>query len=222
MLETYAKDHNVKLSSLMKDEYMKEVLERYALSSIDDMYASIGYNGINPSQIVNKLIKIDKSKRVVTPKLVISALPKNQGEIIVRGEDNLLTKFAQCCKPLPGDEIVGYISRGNGITIHRANCVALEHYEKERLIECEWNEESKGRFVGSVTIITTNNTGVLANITKKISDMKINIVGVNAKVMDNDKSTINISIEVSNNNDILDVVNKVKSLEHVIDAYRAK
>lgn len=222
ILEAYAKDHNVKLQNLMKEEYIRELLDKYAFSSLDDMYASLGYNGIAPNQIINKLQNLDREATIVIPKFTVSVLPKSQGEIIVRGEGNLLTKFAQCCKPLPGDAIVGYISRGNGITIHRANCSALKHYEKERLIECDWNEESKAHFVGSITIITTNNTGVLANITKKISDMKINIVGVNAKIMSNDQSSINISIEVSNNNDIIDVINKVKTLDHVIDAYRAR
>ena len=95
---------------------------------------------------------------------------KNDGEIEVKGFSNLLTKIARCCNPLPGDEIIGYISRGNGITIHRHDCETLKNYEFERLIECKWKNNSNKSFVGSITIIATDMPGLVATITKRLND----------------------------------------------------
>ncbi len=222
ILQAYAKDHNVKLNDLMQEEYLDKLFDRYAISSIDDMYASIGYNGLTAVQVISWLQKEDREKNPVITNVSNYVAPKQQGDVLFSGSSGFATKYAQCCKPIPGDKIVGYVTRGQGITIHRQDCPLIKHYEPERLMVCDWNAKSGDKFIGSIDCITINNPGVLATISKKISDMKYNIVGVAAKILPNDTSNISISIEVSSNNDIEECIARLRGLTSVIDAYRSK
>ena len=226
MLETYAKTQNVSLPSLMKDEWLDELFERYALSSLDDMYASIGYGGISCNQIINKLKNLQKESQkdskefeIKTTKVVNSTDDK----INIKGFNNLLTKLANCCKPLPGDDIIGYISRGKGITIHRADCNVVHRLEKDRLIECGWNEKNNlTKFLGAITIICLNTSGAIAQISKKISDSKIDISNINTKILPDNMGKIDLVLSIENRQQLDDLVKKLKTFDFIIDVQRTK
>lgn len=226
MLETYAKTQNVSLPSLMKDEWLEELYERYALSSLDDMYASIGYGGITCTQIINKLKNLqkeaekDKKEFVVKPTKVVNS---STDKINIKGFSNLLTKLANCCKPLPGDEIIGYISRGKGVTIHRADCSTIHRLEKDRLIECNWNEANDStKFLGAITIICLNTSGAIAQISKKISDSKIDISNINTKILPDNMGRIDLVLSIDNRQQLDDLVKKLKSFDFIVDVQRTK
>lgn len=226
MLEAYSKAQNISLSSLMKEEYLEEIYERYALSSLDDMYASIGYGGMTSTQVVNKLKNLqredqEKDKEIVIrqPKIVNST----EDRVKIKGFSNLLTKFANCCKPLPGDDIVGYISRGKGVTIHRTDCSTIHRLERERLIECTWNTTVKeSNFLGAITIIVLNKNAVISQISKKISDSKINITNMSSKMLPENMGKIDLVLAIKNRQELDDLIKKLNSFDFVIDIQRTK
>ena len=224
ILEAQAKAKNVVLSSLMIDEYLEELFDRYSLQSIDDMYATVGYGGLTSGQILNKLIAIDHENKKVEvknyPDRVLKEY-KNQGSVSVRGYSNMLTKFGKCCSPLPGDDIIGYISRGNGVTIHRRDCHELQNTDFERLIECTWNRSENDNFIGSLVVVCQNTAGVLSNITKKINDNKINIEGIVSKQNPNNTCTLHIQLRVNKKQILDDIIAKINNFSFVIDVYRA-
>ncbi len=225
ILEAQAKAKNVVLSNLLIDEYLDELFERYALQSIDDMYATVGYGGLTSSQILNKLIAIDREhnadKEIKTyPDKVLKEY-HDQGSVVVRGYSNLLTKFAKCCNPLPGDEIIGYISRGKGVTIHRKDCPdVISNTDYDRFIECEWNNSKNSTFVGSILVVCKNTAGVLSNITKKITDSKLNIEGIVSRQNPNNTCSLHIQLNVKEKQELDDIIAKLNNFSFVLEIYR--
>lgn len=220
ILESNAKNRNIPLSKLMTEEYLEEVFDKYSFQNLEDMYASIGYGSISANQILNKLVNLYKlSNPVTNVKTSVSAVD-NVGDIDVKGYSNLMTKFAKCCNPLPGDEIVGYITRGKGVTIHRKNCEKLSSCEFERLIECNWKNNSNKNFVSSITICCTDNNNAIATLTKKINDEKIQLTGLNVKNSSNELTIIAIQVIVKDKNELEYLINKLKQLSFVKDITR--
>jgi len=223
ILENNAKLKNFNLTKLMINEYLEEVFDKYTFQSLDDMYASIGYGGVTANQILNKLnalYKLNNKEEVVPTKEFQLSNIKNDGDIVVKGFSNMLTKLAKCCSPLPGDDIIGYISRGNGITIHRKNCEALKNYEFERLIECDWHANSSKNFVGSITIIANDSNGLVAKLTKKLNDEKVSLVGLLAKKLDDKKVVITVHINIKDKADLDSLITKIKQMNIAIEVYR--
>jgi len=227
MLESFAKLKNVNLSKIMLDDSLDDVYERYSLSSLDDMYASIGYGGLTCAQIVNKLTNLYNEKHkdeIIREKInttQVSRSSDHDNQVNVKGFSNLLNKLAKCCNPLPGDNIIGYISRGKGVTIHRADCSALKNCEFERLIECNWNNSNNNtNLIGSINIITVNMMGAVAKISKKINDNKINISKISSKTIADERILINVQVFVDKKEDLDDLINKLKQFSFVCDAYR--
>ena len=227
MLESYAKTQNVSLANLMKEEWLEEMFERYALSNLDDMYASIGYGGITCIQIINKLKNLQRESEKDKKEFVVKQTAKVENtthdKINIKGFSNLLTKLANCCKPLPGDDIIGYISRGKGITIHRCDCATVHRLENDRLIECGWNEtKSDNKFLGAITIICVNTSGAIAQISKKISDSKIDITSINTKMLPDSIGKIDLVLSIENRQHLDDLIKKLKSFDFIIDIQRTK
>ena len=207
----------------MMSEYLDEVFEKYSFQSLDDMYASIGYGGITANQVLNKLntlYKADNQQTIMAEKEYQLNDIKNDGDIVVKGFSNLLTKLAKCCNPLPGDDIIGYISRGNGITIHRRNCETLKNYEFERLIECSWHSHSTKSFVGSITMVANDSNGLIANITKKLNDEKVNLVGLMAKKIEDNKAIVTIHLNIKDKGELDTLITKIKQSKIALDVYR--
>ncbi len=227
ILESQAKLKGHNLQKLLIDEYLDEVFERYTFSNIDDLYASIGYGGITANQVLNKLQSLYKEDHPVDQSLSINnANISNKSkagddQIVVRGYSNLMTKLAKCCNPIPGDKIVGYVSRGNGVTIHREDCHTIDNYEFERLIECDWKNTSSAKsFVGNIVLIANSSNTTYSDISKKITDNKLEIVAMNIKPTKENKSMVTLGLRVASKNQLDDIINKLRVLPEVIDAYR--
>lgn len=228
IIEEQAKSLNLNLSKLMTERNLQAVFERYSLASLDDMYASVGYGGLTSNQILNKLVatqkelegdKPDQDEPKLQPKVIKA--PKQEKSVDVMGYSDMFVKFAKCCNPIPGDNIVGYVSRGAGVTIHRSNCPELKNCEFERLVECTWNKTLNSKFDSKIAIITDDKYGVLTTISKKISDMKINIVGISTHPIGNNTTMINLQVEVKERSEIDDLIKKINMFSFVKEVYRA-
>ncbi len=227
ILDAQAKLKNYNLSKLLTDQYLEEVFDRYSFANIDDMYASIGYGGITASQVLNKLVAVYKednpTEAVVARHINVnnSSKSSDDNQVVVRGYSNMMTKLAHCCSPIPGDKIIGYVSRGKGVTIHRADCKTIENYEFERLIECDWkNFSSNKSFIGTIDLICGNSNSVYSDISKKVTDNKLEIVAMNVKPIKDHKNLIVLSLRVSSKNQLDEMIAKLKVLPNVIDVFR--
>lgn len=225
MLEKEAKRRGYSFSEIAVPSWLEYIMQRYSFSSVDDLYASVGYGGITTNQILLKLIDYYKkeveSKRTDIP---VSSEKKRtaSGGVIIKGYDDLLIRLSHCCNPVPGDEIVGYISRGRGVTVHRKDCPNVKGMEPERLIEANWPETSGNKaFVATMQIKTENIGGILASITTVISNLKLPITSASARVDKSETGMIIISVEITSIQQLNEVMTKIRSINGVIDVYRA-
>lgn len=223
MLEKEAVARGYKLSDLMQDKWLGIVMKRYELSSIEDMYASVGYGGYTVNQILSKLIDFyRKEQHFIAEAKEHKASGINTTGIIVLGHDDLLVRPAKCCNPVPGDDIIGFISRGKGIAIHRKSCSNLKGIEQDRLIEAHWEGHTASQFVIALQVETRNTAGILAEITKYISDFKLSIDHLNARVDKHNVGIINIAISANNMDEIEQLKKKIASIKDVDKVYRCE
>lgn len=227
MLEREAKRRGYNLSELLSTAGLNYIMNRYTLSSIDDLYASVGFGGLTTNQIIVKLIDYFKrdllSKNPVAEIKTTSTTGKSSSGngVLIRGYDDFLVRLSHCCNPVPGDKIVGYVSRGRGVSVHCVDCPNVKNMEPERLIEAKWDDVISQNFLASLKIYCENKGGILAAVTTIISNMKISITGAFAR-SDNDNGTaeITVMLEVKSKDQVEDVIKKLKTLPEVIDVHR--
>ena len=227
MLEREAKRRGYNLSELLSTAGLNYIMNRYTLSSIDDLYASVGFGGLTTNQIIVKLIDYFKrdllSKNPVAEIKTTSTTGKSSSGngVLIRGYDDFLVRLSHCCNPVPGDKIVGYVSRGRGVSVHCVDCPNVKNMEPERLIEAKWDDVISQNFLASLKIYCENEGGILAAVTTIISNMKISITGAFAR-SDNDNGTaeITVMLEVKSTDQVEDVIKKLKTLPEVIDVHR--
>ena len=231
MLEREARRQGYSLSQLLPKDWPETVWRKYGFNSVEDMYAALGYGGITTNQILFRLIdeykKANKQERAedVTEKKEAKPqkiLTTNDKGVKVKGIENIMVRLSKCCTPVPGDEIIGYITRGRGVSIHRVDCINLKDplVEPQRLIEVEWVDEYKASFSSEIQILARDRQMLLADITKAMSDMKINVTAVNARTTKNKQVVINIMIEINDIEQLRKVIKQIKKIDNVLDAYR--
>lgn len=231
MLEREARRQGYSLSQLLPKDWPETVWRKYGFNSVEDMYAALGYGGITTNQILFRLIdeykKANKQERAedVTEKKEAKPqkiLTTNDKGVKVKGIENIMVRLSKCCNPVPGDEIIGYITRGRGVSIHRVDCINLKDplVEPQRLIEVEWVDEYKASFSSEIQILARDRQMLLADITKAMSDMKINVTAVNARTTKNKQVVINIMIEINDIEQLRKVIKQIKKIDNVLDAYR--
>lgn len=227
MLEREAKRRGYNLYELLSNSGLDYVMNRYTLSSTDDLYAAVGYGGFTTNQILIKLI--DHFKRDLLSKNPVAEIKtsnagakKTTGNgVLIRGYDDFLVRLAHCCNPVPGDKIVGYVSRGRGVSVHTVDCPNVKGMEPERLIEAKWDDVISEQFLATIKIHCENKAGTLAEITTLISNMKIQITAAFAKV-DSTTGTadITVNIEIKSADEVDEVIKKLHSLPEIIDIHR--
>lgn len=223
MLEREAKRRGYTMSQLFVPSWVKYIMQRYSISSLDDLYASVGYGGFTTNQILLKLIDFyTKEEESKHPENVIKTtdVKNSSGGVLIRGYDDFLVRLSHCCNPVPGDEIVGYISRGRGVSVHKADCPNMKNVEKERLIEARWPDVINKSFIASINIACENKGGLLAQITTVIAGIKIPINAVQAKT-DGDSALINVAVEIANTTDLEMLISKLRAINGVSEVYRA-
>ena len=218
VLEKEFKRYGLPLKDSSIDKFMEQVAKKFNQPSVEDLIATIGYGGITPSQVVPKVrdfyLKEYKEKR-----------KKSSSGVIVKGLDNILVRFAKCCNPLPGDEIIGYVTKGRGVAIHRAdcpNCKLDNEIFKKRLVDVEWDNPKKSKFEGEIRIIGTDRKSMLNDIIHTIAVQKLNINGVNARKSKDEITQINLLVEVNDISELTNLMKKIKAIPGVDDVFRVR
>ncbi|MGD9679406.1 MAG: ACT domain-containing protein, partial [Vulcanibacillus sp.] len=215
-------------SEFMTTELLKEIINKFNFSEEDDMYAAIGYSGITAAQIVTRLTEKAKKanenqsiKEVDIRQPTVTKKNKLAGGIKVKGVDNLLVRFSRCCNPVPGDEIIGFITRGRGVSIHRRDCpnVILED-SGERIISVEWDNAEQLSYTADIEVIGIDRRGLLNEVLQAVSETKTNMTAVSGKTNKNKMATIMMTILINNTEHLQSVVDRIKRVKDVYSVRR--
>ena len=243
MMTTYCKAKGIVQSDITKPEFMQSVMVKYGFRDWDSVLAAIGHGGLKEGQVVNRLLEEyrKKAEKELTDAQVLEAIenggtsggakdrPRHHGSssgITVKGIDDVAVRFAKCCSPVPGDEIVGYVTRGRGVTIHRTDCVNMINLpleDKVRLIDAEWQakaDDVSGRFLAEIKIYGNNRTGLLVDITRIFTERQIDVIGVNSRTSKQGTATISMSFEVASRAELDALIAKIRQVESVLDIER--
>ena len=210
---------------LMKTEWIKIALDRYKFNSTDDMFASVGFGGISATKIIARLLEEYKKEheeedleKTITELATKKTTTKpSKTGIVVEGIDNCLVRLAKCCNPLPGDNIVGYITKGRGVSVHRTDCVNVNDLfndEETRMIDVYWAKEAKSSYSVEIQVKANDRQGLLSDVIKEITGAKYNILGVNTKTTRDRIAIIDVTVELLS----LDELNKVIRLLRKVDS----
>lgn len=238
MLTSYAKLKGKTLGTYLKPPYMEAVLRKYGFRDWDSVLAAIGHGGLKEGQVLNKLMEVweKEHKKELTDREVLEAAAESRGElpvsagrggITVQGVHDMAVRFSKCCSPIPGDEIVGFVTRGRGITIHRTDCVNimnLPESERARLIEAEWQPEPDGgqRYTVEINVYANNRTGLLVDISRIFTERKIDLSAMNVRTSKQGTATIDMTFDVNSKEELNALVEKVRQVESVIDIERSR
>lgn len=234
-IASYCKSKGIELSRILKPVYMESVLKKYNFTNWDALLASVGHGGIKEGQVVNRLVE-EHSRELegsITEEQIVdkintpgrgSGLPK--GGIIVKGIDDVAVRFSKCCAPVPGDEIVGYITRGRGVSIHRTDCInvlCMDEFDRERLIEADWAEgpvQESNLYSTEIIIYASDSTGLVFELSKIFNEENINLTGMNVRTSKQGKATVSVKFEIRSKEQLTKLISKIRNIEGVIDIER--
>ncbi len=238
-LATYCKAKSINPIEIMKPEYMEAVMKKYGFKDWESVYAAIGHGGLKEGQIINKMLECyDKEhKRQVTDEEILDAVEesgkarvakiRNQGGIVVKGINDVAVRFAKCCNPLPGDEIIGFVTRGRGVSIHRTDCVnvmSLSEVDRGRLIDAEWQEPEGNAagetYLADINIYANNRNGLLVDISRVFTENNLDINAVNCRVSKQGIATIALAFEIHNTAELNRIIEKLRSVAGIVDIER--
>lgn len=229
MLEKEVLKEGYTYNEILKTDWLENIQKRLSYNSIDDMYASIGYGSLKLTQVLPKLKEFHKDYYQVEEAIKnISAPPKEEARvstagIIVEDIDDAEVKLAKCCNPVPGDEIIGYITRGRGVSVHRADCSNIKHIEeKNRFISVRWAKNLDHDFSVSIRLVAFDRPGYLAQVTQKLVEHHFNITNLNARNNKDKTFTITLSVEIKDINQIEGLLALFRSIKGTVDVYRVK
>ncbi len=239
MLLSYCKSKSIDTQQIMKPEYMKLIMEKYGFKEWDAVCAALGHGGLKEGQIVNKMLEYYEKDhpRILTNEEVLKntedAQKENRlkvhagGGIAVKGTEDVAVRFSKCCSPIPGDEIVGFVTRGRGVSIHRTDCINVINMppeERGRLIEAEWQEqtEDEGHYVAEINLYSNNRDGLLAEITRALTEKGVSILSMNMRTTKQGTATTVVAFEIANTEELNRLIDKLRSLDDIIDIERTR
>ncbi len=234
-IEKELKRIGMSFADLFKTEWVNKALEKYKYNTLEDCYAAIGFGAISAAKIITRLLeeyKKENKEEEIENKIneLREAKPADRSKVsksgvIVKGIDNCLVKLSRCCNPLPGDEIIGYITKGRGVSVHRADCVNCKDLlsDEQRIIEVSWYKENKASYMADLEIYANDRAGLMADITVAIGDLKAKMVSINARTVNNDRvAIINVGLEVEDIDKLNKVIKAVRKVDSVYDVHRQK
>lgn len=222
MFDQVLKDKGFTASQLLLDKYLDIILPKLTMKKIDEVYAAIGSGSLTANQAAGRFISLwTKDNAVIEEKPNVVTVKKNKEGVLIDGDSGMLVRYACCCNPIEGDEIVGYISRGKGVTIHRKNCPNLKYLEPERLIGAEWSTKEKKNFIASIHIVADKSNNNIAKLTTLITNMKVLITAFDAKDV-GDNFLCDIAVAVKNTAELEKVMANVRSLKNVTHVQRSE
>ena len=242
LIAAYAKAKGINFAEINKPEYQEKIRRKYGFHDWNSCLATVGHGGLKESQIVNRMYDEYKKDHVVpvTDADVLGSIAekqqaaagtqpehKSKSGIVVHGLYDVAVHFSKCCNPVPGDEIVGFVTRGRGISIHRTDCVNiinLSKMEKDRLIEAEWQDtalmDNGAEYQADLKIFCHDRPGLLVDITKIFTEKEINISGIQSKTSKQGIATIEVFFNIKGRDQIKVLVEKLRQIESVIDVER--
>ena len=237
MLEELAKRSDVPLSRLMKHEYVDKVLQRMYYKQFDDILAAIGYGELTTNQVYHKLM--DEYRKDHKPEEVPALVPTEEiakdfskpvkpqkasssGGVIVKGERNMLVRFAGCCNPVPYDPIIGFITRGRGVSIHRKDCynVTSQGHDESRYIEVEWEQKVEKRFQAALHLRMHDEPGLLVRISNTMQTLNVSLLKMNAEVNLQSVANIDMTVELNKKEQLVTLIHHFKKMPECIEIYR--
>ena len=238
LINNYAKAKGINFGEINKPEYQGKIIRKYGFHDWNSCLATVGHGGLKESQIVNRMYDEYRKDHPITltDQEVLEAVGENKQEdmpkhsksgIVVKGLYDVAVHFSKCCSPVPGDEIVGFVTRGRGVSIHRTDCVNILHLsdmERVRLIEAEWQEgadkEQFGEYHAEIKIFCHDRSGLLVDITKVFTEAEINISGIHSKTSKQGIATIDVAFQTKGRGQITKIVEKIRQIESVMDVER--
>ena len=233
MLDAEAKRQSSSLSVLMKAEYAEPILRKFSFADLNDLYAAVGCGGITAAHVITRLREEQKSHEKplvpVLPRIAPEQTPAKGGKssskddmgIRVAGLPGCQVHFAKCCTPLPGDEIIGYITRGRGVTIHSRECVNVnDSHDPARWIEAEWSDTTNSSYNGSIQILAVDRSNLLADLMSYLSAQKVTVCALNARVNSNQTCTIELTLQVSSKQELDWVIKQIAKRQDTIEIFR--
>ncbi len=237
MLLQYAKSKGLQLGLYTKPKYQETVMKKYGFRDWDSVLAALGHGGLKEGQVFNKLLEAyeKESQSKIMDEDVLEAVANNhekiqvikaKGGIVVKGIHDVAVRFSKCCGPIPGDEIVGFVTRGRGISIHRTDCVNvlnMGEVDRVRLVEAEWEtpvEKAQDKYLAEIHIYANNRTGLIADISKIFTEWKIDLKGINSRTSKQDVATISLNFEIGSKEELKALADKLRQVESVLDVKR--
>ena len=236
MMDKEARRLGYSLSQLLRGEAVDVICKRFSAQTLDDVYAMVGFGGLSCAQVINRLV--DEYKKSVKPDEAAPAVMQDIGKaeeqprkqpqsssngVIVKGESGMLVRFARCCNPLPGDKIIGYITRGRGVSVHRADCVSLKDpdVEKDRLIEVEWEAQgANASYEAEIRIITYNRTGLLAEISVLLATQEVPVTTITGHAYKDSTYIFHVSIIIKDTQQLNRIIRDLQKWPDVIEVSR--
>lgn len=237
LLDKYCKSKSIMLNDLIKAEFTEKVMRKYGFRDWESVLAAIGHGGLKEGQVINKLIEEFEKKhnKEITDEEILEAVSeskektivsKSKGGITVKGIHDVAVRFSKCCSPVPGDEIVGFITRGRGVSIHRTDCINIlnmPEIERARLIEAEWQKTDKGsseKYMAEIKIFANNRTGILSDLSKITTERQIDVASMNVRTSKQGMATISMAFEISSVEELNRLIDKMLKVESIIDIER--
>ena len=240
LIASYCKAKTINLSNIMKPKYQEVVQKKYGFRDWDSVLAAIGHGGLKEGQVVNRLMEeySKEHKQELTDEVVLEKvaeasrnkvhIAKSKSGIVVKGIDDMAVRFSRCCNPVPGDEIVGFVTRGRGLSIHRTDCVNMIHLtdaERARLIDVEWEsevaEEEGGQYLAEIKMYAYDRQGLLMEISKIFTEAKLDVKSLNVRTSKKGTATIEAGFIVHGREELAAVSKKLRQLDGIIDIERA-
>lgn len=233
LIEKEIKKIGMTHAELAKPEYMQAALDRYKYSELDEMYASVGFGAISSGKIVARMLEeykkdhqtenLDEKLEELSKGRAYKPKPSKTG-IIVKGIDNCLVKLSKCCNPVPGDEIVGYITKGRGVSVHRKDCVNVNNLlsEENRMIDVYWYEAEKTRYSVDIEIFGNERSGLLADIIREIEGTKSKLLAVTSRANKEKISITEVTVEVENIDELNKILKQIRKVDSVYEVKRKK
>ncbi len=222
MLEAEIKRRDLSVSDILNEESFLVLSSKMSFSTMEEMYASIGYGAVSVNQVVVKLIDYYRKKQPKEEiKTYVNYSKRHNGGVTVKGASNILVHFAGCCNPVPGDEIIGFISRGHGVAVHRKDCPNIKAADQDRLIEVNWLDRNLDFFNAEIRVIGNTQAEVLTIVAGAVAQQKLEIVSTNGRTdLRANRVIVNFNIRLNGKNELDTLINKLKQEPKIIDVFR--
>ncbi|MCM1268063.1 MAG: bifunctional (p)ppGpp synthetase/guanosine-3',5'-bis(diphosphate) 3'-pyrophosphohydrolase [Bacteroidales bacterium] len=240
LIAGYCKAKSINAQDVLVPKYQEAVMRKYGFQDWESVLAAVGHGALKEGQVLNRMLEMyenDHKKEMTDAEVMAEVensvqvnrgrLQKSTSGIVVKGIHDVAVRFSKCCSPVPGDEIVGFVTRGRGISIHRTDCLNimnLPEIDRNRLIDAEWQQEqaqeSSGKYLVEISIYANNRNGLLADVSRALTEKDIDILALNTRVNKQGTATIMVSFEISGREELQRIMDKLRTIESIIDIER--